>query len=296
MNSKKLYNILENFDFDLLKNPEFKEDSVREEIVIPIIKGLGYNANIPYQIIRSRNLIHPFVSIGSQKKKIFIIPDYLFEVDKKPAWILDAKAPSESIIKSKNVEQAYSYAIHPEVRARFFSLCNGKEFVLFSVDEMNPLLHFEMQALPLYWESLKGILAPEKVLLKNNLAYLKDLGLHLKRLGFEKFQRLIFPKVPVSNITQLEKGMYTINVGGVTLDENRYVATFDFDLEILKQMIGKIPLEGIEKLLDWGKVGRVSVNFADIVYLLDLDCEIGQQLEENDNEIFLPLKINRILN
>lgn len=296
MNSKKLYNILENFDFDLLKNPEFKEDSVREEIVIPIIKGLGYNANIPYQIIRSRNLIHPFVSIGSQKKKIYIIPDYLFEVDKKPAWILDAKAPSESIIKSKNVEQAYSYAIHPEVRARFFSLCNGKEFVLFSVDEMNPLLHFEMQALPLYWESLKGILAPEKVLLKNNLANLKDLGLHLKRLGFEKFQRLIFPKVPVSNITQLEKGMYTINVGGVTLDENRYVATFDFDLEILKQMIGKIPLEGIEKLLDWGKVDRVSVNFADIVYLLDLDCEIGQKLEENDNEIFLPLKINRILN
>lgn len=296
MNSKKLYNILENFDYNLLENSEFKEDSVREEIVIPIIKGLGYNANKPNQIIRSRNLIHPFVSIGSQKKKIYIIPDYLFEVDKKPVWILDAKAPSESIIKSKNVEQAYSYAIHPEVRARFFSLCNGKEFVLYSVDEMNPLIHFKMQALPLYWESLKGILAPENVLSKDNLTYLKDLGLHLKRLGFEKFQSLVFPKVPVTNITQLEKGMYTINVGGVTLDENRYVATFDFDLEVLKQMIGKIPLEGIDKLLDWNKEGRISVNFPDMAYLLNLDCEVGQKLEENDKEIFLPLKINRILN
>lgn len=296
MKSKKLYNILENFDYNLLENSEFKEDSVREEIVMPIIKGLGYNANKPNQIIRSRNLIHPFVSIGSQKKKIYIVPDYLFEVDKKPVWILDAKAPSESVIKSKNVEQAYSYAIHPEVRARFFSLCNGKEFVLYSVDEMNPLIHFKMQALPLYWESLKGILAPENVLSKDNLTYLKDLGLHLKRLGFEKFQSLVFPTVPVTNITQLEKGMYTINVGGVTLDENRYVATFDFDLEVLKQMIGKIPLEGIDKLLDWNKEGRISVNFADTAYFLNLDCEVGQNLEENDKEIFLPLKINRIIN
>lgn len=27
------------FDYDMLNNPEFKEDSVREEIIMPLIKG-----------------------------------------------------------------------------------------------------------------------------------------------------------------------------------------------------------------------------------------------------------------
>lgn len=295
MNSQKLFNILEHFDLNLLENSEFKEDSVREEIVVPILKELGYTASKPNQIIRSRNLIHPFVSIGSQKKKIYIVPDYLLEVEGKPTWILDAKAPSESIIKSKNVEQAYSYAIHPEVRARFFSLCNGKEFVFFSVDGIEPIMHFQIQALPLYWESIKGILSPEKVLLKNNLEYKKDLGLHLKRLGFDQNTTLVFPQIPITNITQLDDDMFTINVGGAILNNSTYVATFDFDLSVLKQLKGKIPEDGFKMLLTRRNEGRVAVRFPDKAYLVDVECEIGEKLEENDKEIFLPLKLLKIL-
>ncbi|MDB2556048.1 type I restriction enzyme HsdR N-terminal domain-containing protein, partial [Flavobacteriaceae bacterium] len=249
MNSKKINNILEHFDHKLLQNPEFKEDSVREEIVVPIIKGLGYSANKPNQIIRSRNLIHPFVAIGSQKKKIYIIPDYLFEVNEKPTWILDAKSPSESLIKSKNIEQAYSYAMHPEVRARFFSLCNGREFVLYSVDDFKPLLQFQMQALPLYWENMKAILAPENIFSKSSLDYKKDLGLHLKRLGFDKSTILFFPQIPITNLSQLDNDMFTINVGGAKLNNTTYVATFDFHLNVFKQLKGKIPDDGFEMLL-----------------------------------------------
>lgn len=296
MNSKKIDNILEHFNYDLLKNSEFKEDSVREEIVVPIIKGLGYSANKPNQIIRSRNLIHPFVSIGSQKKKIYIIPDYLFEVDEKPTWILDAKSPSESIIKSKNVEQAYSYAIHPEVRARFFSLCNGKEFILFSVENFEPLMHFKIQALPLYWQDMKAILSPENIFSKSSLEYKKDLGLHLKRLGFDKTSILVFPQIPITNITQLDNNMFTINVGGATLNDTTYVATFDFHLEVFKQLKGKIPNDGFELLMTRKKEGRVAVRFADRAYMVDIECEIGEKLEENDKEIFLPLKLKRIIN
>ncbi|WP_408041992.1 hypothetical protein [Tenacibaculum litopenaei] len=47
MASEKLFNILEEFNFDNLKNPEFQEDSVREELIIPIIRGLGYSADKP---------------------------------------------------------------------------------------------------------------------------------------------------------------------------------------------------------------------------------------------------------
>ena len=54
METRNFYNVLEGFNFDLLDNPEFQEDSVREEIVVPIIKGLGYSADKPNQIIRIR--------------------------------------------------------------------------------------------------------------------------------------------------------------------------------------------------------------------------------------------------
>ncbi|MNK67064.1 hypothetical protein D3C87_863960 [compost metagenome] len=294
MKSKKLYNVLEGFDYDLLNNPEFKEDSVREEIILPILKELGYSSGKPNQIIRSRTLQHPFVSIGSQERKINIIPDYVFEIDGKPCWVLDAKSPSESVIKSKNVEQAYSYAIHSEIRVQFFALCNGKEFALYNISEIKPVLHFEIQALPLYWETLKSILAPEKLLSENHSKFAKDLGLHLKRLGFDDFKSLIFPYVPIVTIGQLDNKMFSISAGGLNIDKENYVATFDFDELVFHQLKGKIPDFAFEKLLIRDKMKRSAISFADTAFYISFDCEVGKKLEENDKEIFLPLKVNRI--
>jgi hypothetical protein len=72
---ESFFNPIDGFDYHLLNDPEFKEDAVREEIVAPLIKALGYNAGGPYKIIRSRKLIHPFVSIGSARRGIHIVPD-----------------------------------------------------------------------------------------------------------------------------------------------------------------------------------------------------------------------------
>lgn len=294
MKSKKLYNILEGFDFELLNSTEFKEDSVREEIILPIIKGLGYNASKPNQIIRSRNLLHPFVSIGSQRKDIYIIPDYLLEVNGKPAWILDAKSPTESLLKSKHVEQAYSYAIHSEVRVKFFALCNGIEFVLYNIEKIKPILHFPIEALPLYWDTLKGILAPENVFELSNLGIKKDLGLHLKRLGFDSFESLIFPEVPISHIGQMDPDFYTLG-GAVVVDGVTYVVSFDFGENVFKQLNGMIPQSGYD-ILSIREVGRRrAVKFAEEVFFINVNCKIGEKLEENDKEIFLPMWVNSLL-
>src|SRR5438093_3750123 len=53
--------LFETFDFKLLDDPEFGEDSVREELVVPLLAALGYSASPPYRIIRSKKLEHPFV-------------------------------------------------------------------------------------------------------------------------------------------------------------------------------------------------------------------------------------------
>ena len=64
----------------LLSKKDFKEDSVREVIILPILKELGYNeANI----VRSKTLQHPFLKVGSNKNiPIKLIPDYLLMIEK----------------------------------------------------------------------------------------------------------------------------------------------------------------------------------------------------------------------
>lgn len=293
MKFEKLYDVLDGFDFTILNSPEFKEDSVREEIITPIIKGLGYSVNKPFQIIRSRKLLHPYVSIGSLRKEIFITPDYLFEIEGKPAWILDAKSPSESIVKSNHTEQAYSYAIHTEVRAKYFALCNGKEFVLYSVDQIDPVLHFPIQSIPAYWNNLCFYLSPQNISKSSPFVLAKDWGLHLKRLGFGSCESLIFPDVPIIHIGQLDKDRFSLS-GCINDNGNRYVVTFDFDMNVFKQLKGKIPNEAIQILERRNPGSRHGVNFADRVYFINIDCKVGNILEENDQEIFLPLWVNRI--
>lgn len=127
-----------------IKDSSFKEDSVREEIIAPILKCLGYSAFTENRIIRSQSLTHPYVQFGTRREHVSIIPDYLLQVDGQNAFVLDAKAPSENIATGRNPEQAFSYAIHREVRAEKYALCNGLEFVVFDTKTIKPILHLRI--------------------------------------------------------------------------------------------------------------------------------------------------------
>lgn len=150
--------IFGDFDFRKLNSNDFKEDSVREVIILPILNSLGYTQN---DIVRSKSLQHPFLKIGSQKRKVTLIPDYLLKVKDNYAWVLDAKSPNEIISGGEHVEQVYSYSMHPEIRAKYFALCNGKEFTLFRQDIQKPLLNFNISEISFYFETLKQFLSPD---------------------------------------------------------------------------------------------------------------------------------------
>lgn len=153
---------LQKFDFGLLDLQGFKEDSVREEIVLPILNALGYAASGPNKIIRSKPLEHPFLTVGSKKKPVTLIPDYLLTVAGNFTFVLDAKGPDEEIKTGPNVEQVYSYAIHPEIRVAQFALCNGREFILFDIHQKEPILFFPVSEIQYHWEELEKYLAPVK--------------------------------------------------------------------------------------------------------------------------------------
>lgn len=152
---------LSDFDFSLLEAPEFKEDSVREEIILPILNALGYSSSGSNRIVRSKGVSHPFVMVGAKRRKLTNFPDYLLEVEGRYAWVLDAKDPSENITAGKNVEQAYFYAIHPEIRVPWFALCNGKEFICFDISIQQPIIRFDLTEIEKYWDEVKGVLSPK---------------------------------------------------------------------------------------------------------------------------------------
>ncbi len=169
MNKKDLFN---GYEINTIKdNPDFKEDSVREIIILPILKALGYNNNT---IERSKNLKHPFLKTGSKKRPINLVPDYLLKVENNYAWTLDAKAPNEKIVNSDNVEQVYSYAMHPEIRSTYFALCNGIDFAVYRISNTNqPVLLFSIDEIEYYWEKLFNLLSPESFQLGKVIDYEK---------------------------------------------------------------------------------------------------------------------------
>lgn len=154
---------LSDFDFSSLDSPDFKEDSVREEIVMPVLKALQYSSTGQNTIVRSKALLHPFLTIGSKKKPITLIPDYLLSARNNFVAVLDAKGPLEEIKSGDNVEQVYSYAIHPEIRVGVFGLCNGREFILFDIQQKEPLIYFHTSEIEHFWLELQQLLRPDAI-------------------------------------------------------------------------------------------------------------------------------------
>lgn len=189
-----MIDIFKGFDFRELYSHDFKEDSVREVLILPILAALGYNQK---QIVRSKTLAHPFVKIGSQKRAVNIVPDYLLQVEESYAWVLDAKSPNENIFSGGNVEQVYSYAIHPDIRTKFYALCNGNTFALFRDTEAESFFSFPLMEIGSYWEELSGYLSPNSFQSGKKFTYATVKKAINSKGEFEYLSRPLLEELPV---------------------------------------------------------------------------------------------------
>ena len=180
--------IYKDFDFSLLDDPDFKEDSVREELILPFLKNLNYRPTGRNKMVRSKILEHPFVKIGSGKRNINIIPDYLFEVNGNYSWVLDAKSPDEEIKTGENLEQVYFYAIHPDIRVNYYALCNGREFILHKVTAKKPILQFHLDEIGKHWTKIKKLLSPDAFVQAAILTEQKELAQKEEKFYYDKVQ------------------------------------------------------------------------------------------------------------
>lgn len=244
-------------DFKKIANdPDFKEDSVREVVILPIIKELGYTQE---NIVRSKTLQHPFLKIGSKKRPINLVPDYALKVENNYAWVLDAKAPNQKIINDDNVEQVYSYATHPEIRSNYFTLCNGLEFSVYRTAETDkPVLFFELEDIEANWEDLKLLLAPTSFQVGKNFVYEPQTAY---KTGFDYNNRPLLEEIPVKK-QQAKRhfgvhGYFTKQTWNVVAE---YIKNFSKPDDLVLDPFGGSGITAVEALMNNRKAINIDLN------------------------------------
>lgn len=142
------------------------EADVREEILAPLVRLLGYRTGTEFDVIREQSLRYPKVFLGrknlSKDPELRGKADYILEVVGHARWVLEAKAPGVEI-DIDPIEQAWTYANHAEVRAVYFVLCNGFELKVFATQtapSVGAILTIPYEELERRLPELENILGP----------------------------------------------------------------------------------------------------------------------------------------
>ncbi len=230
-----------------LDSTRHKEDTVREEVVVPILKALGYQLDGENRIERGVRLKHPYIMVGSRRFPITLIPDYVLYRHSQPFCILDAKGLKGNIFDGDHVGQAFSYAIHPEIRVQLFALCNGTELAIHHVSKDIPTLRVQLAHLPGYWSSINhfiGTDGAQQALLPKDFQL--DYGLLQSKIGDIKktdCKKILhfFPYFHLGNFRRAYEGRYvshtSVDLGG----EQEYALTVMFDTQRFDQLLTVLP-------------------------------------------------------
>jgi hypothetical protein len=110
---------------------DYDENAVREEVLLPVLKLLGYSRGGTSSRIDPPMPLHR-VMLGSEEKKITGRPDYVVSVDVRSAFVVEAKKAGRAL-RDKDTEQAEYYALHAKVQAPLCLVSNGDVFEVFRV-------------------------------------------------------------------------------------------------------------------------------------------------------------------
>lgn len=277
---------------ELFNDPDFKEDSVRELILAPMLAKLGYFPTGTTRVIRSKTLKHPFIRIGTRNHPVTIIPDYTLLHEDKPIFILDAKGPNEDILDHAHVQQAYSYAMHPEIACREFGLCNGRQLAVFDVFHREPLLVMNFDAFESKWVEIERYLSAKCLLEPALRTFAPDFGLALVRMGLERATTMVMLGVRLNLFGRVDDDLFTAsaNCSFGTMD---HCVSFDFAASLLPKIVAGLPPELAEMFSD--ALGRAPFTAAaGLAIEIDLAARLGDPTLGKSEE-FVPLVIEDIL-
>lgn len=145
------------------------ETDIREEIIAPLLRHLGYRSGTRHNVIREQHLSYPQLSLGRRKQGDPFLrgkADYICEAGGLVKWVIEAKAPGESLDRHVE-EQAWSYANHQEIRAVYFVVTNGHEFKLYQTNRgaaAPALFECTYAEMPSKLNAIENILSPAAIL------------------------------------------------------------------------------------------------------------------------------------
>lgn len=191
--------------FESLQFEKLNETDIREEVLAPLIRTLGYRSGTIHNVIREQSLRYPRVFLGrknAQKDPLLRgKADYILEAHGKVRWVIEAKAPDVEIDVDA-IEQAWSYANHAEIRAVFFVLSNGRSLLIFQTNQgpnSGPIFSATYDELDEKLPHIMNILSPEAIL-RDHPSITPDLGKPLGP-GLRSFVRITNGLIKYENNT-----------------------------------------------------------------------------------------------
>lgn len=247
------------------------ETDVREEIIAPFIRRLGYKSGGEHNVIREQSLRYPQVFIGRKSAHKDPIlrgkADYILEAGSILRWVIEAKAP-DVVINLDAIEQAYTYANHPEVRAVYFVICNGRRLLVFQTNK-GPghlaLIDYEYNELEKGYPILENILSPVSILRDHSCVEI-DKGVPIAP-GLRSLVRIangsiVYDKSSL-NIPVLQEMQSGVLDGAIERNENNALVLY------LKTVA---PMRSIQQLNQ--RIGMSSFEMNSDDYILSTDSSV----------------------
>jgi hypothetical protein len=147
---------------------KMNEADVREDIAMPLLQALGYRAGTASDIIREKKLEYAREFLGRKKNTDPPLrgrADYILTVLGAGSWILETKAEDVDIDRDA-VEQAITYARHPEVAGSYAAILNGKRFVAFHNTQRSdnaPLIDVSFENVAKLADAIASTLSPSAI-------------------------------------------------------------------------------------------------------------------------------------
>ena len=285
--------IFDDFDFNILDDPEYNEDAVREDLIAPLLTRIGFSSYKDPRIVRGRHLKHPYVMIGSKKYPITIIPDYLILSGGTVRLVIEAKSPKKNIDTGDHVAQAYSYSIHPEVRSKFYCLCNGYKLNIFNITKIPPVKTFHLQKLN--QNDMLDLIQKLRILdlsKDDMMNYDIDFGIFMKMHGFSEEGELSFLSVPMFTIGKIDDRTYTFGCANETMTDRKLAMSVDFSQGQFEKLCSILDSEHVKSIKD-------ALSKQPFVYKNEINpprvsiiTKLGETIVRSiTGEEFLPLKL-----
>lgn len=156
------------FEEDCLKLDGANETDVRAEVAEPLLAALGYQRGTSNDIWRELSLTYALQSLGRKKPSDPPLrgrADYVLSVLGAGRWVLETKASHETIDVNA-IEQAITYARHPEVSAAYAVILNGTRLTVHHTSQAStekPLVDLTISDVAALAKQLAGLLSPAAV-------------------------------------------------------------------------------------------------------------------------------------